>query len=165
MRMVDGIIAEMEQEAVATRRLLERVPEDKLSWRPHAKSMSLGQLAMHIATINSGIANIGAMDTFDLTDFKQAEPKSKAEILTTFDDGLAQAKGLLIGVDDARAMAMWSLLKEGKPVFTMPRIGLYRVILCNHQYHHRGQLTVYLRLLDVPLPSVYGPSADENPFG
>ncbi|MFN7923275.1 MAG: DinB family protein [Bryobacteraceae bacterium] len=165
MAIIDGIIAELDQEAAATRRVLERVPEDKLTWKPHPKSMSLGQLALHIATCNGAIANIASQDTFEMMAFQQPEAKTKAEILDAFDKGLAQAKQLLTSVDDARAMAAWSMTKQGSPIFSLPRIGMYRAIMCNHQYHHRGQLTVYLRLLDVALPSVYGPSADENPFG
>jgi len=164
MRIVDSFLAEMDQEAPATRRLLERLPEDKLSWKPHPKSMSLGKLAMHIAQMNGTIAGFGAKDSFDIVPDSTPEPTTKAEILAAFEKSLADAKGLLNQVDDGRAMANWSLILGGKPIMSMPRAGLYRVIMCSHQYHHRGQLTVYLRLLDVPLPSVYGPSADENPF-
>jgi uncharacterized damage-inducible protein DinB len=164
MRIVDAFLTEMDQEAGATRRLLERVPEDKLSWKPHPKSMSLGELAMHLATINGFIAGMGAKDTFDMAPHPQPPPTTRAEILAAFEKSLTDAKGLLNQVDDARATANWSMSMGGKPIMTMPRAALYRVIMCSHQYHHRGQLTVYLRLLDVPLPSVYGPSADENPW-
>jgi len=164
MRIVDSFLSEMDQEAGATRRLLERLPEDKLSWKPHPKSMSLGKLAMHTARINGFIAGMGAKDTFEMAPVPEPEPTTKAEILAAFEKSLADAKGLLNQVDDARALANWSMTMGGKTMMTMPRAALYRVIMCSHQYHHRGQLTVYLRLLDVPLPSVYGPSADENPW-
>jgi uncharacterized damage-inducible protein DinB len=164
MRIVDPFLAEMDQEAKATRRLLERLPEDKLSWKPHPKSMSLGKLATHLAMINGAIAGMGAKDTFDMPPPPQPDLTTKAEILAAFDKSLTDAKALLNQVDDARAMANWSMNMGGKTMMTMPRAALYRIIMCSHQYHHRGQLTVYLRLLDVPLPSVYGPSADENPW-
>jgi uncharacterized damage-inducible protein DinB len=165
MRIVDSFLEEMDQEAAATRRLLERLPEDKLTWKPHPKSMSLGVLAMHVATINGAIAGFGAKDNFEMTPEPTPQPKTRAEVLAAFEKSLADAKALLNQVDDARAVGRWSLSMGGKPLITMPRNALYRTIMCNHQYHHRGQLTVYLRLLDVPLPSVYGPSADENPWG
>jgi uncharacterized damage-inducible protein DinB len=164
MRIVDAFLAEMDQEAGATRRLLERLPEDKLSWKPHPKSMSLGKLAMHTAQINGFIAAMAAKDTFEMPPPPQPDPTTKAEILAAFEKSLTDAKGLLNQVDDARALANWSMIMGGKTMMTMPRAALYRIIMCSHQYHHRGQLTVYLRMLDVPLPSVYGPSADENPW-
>ena len=166
MRIVDSFLAEMDQEAGATRRLLERLPEDKLSWKPHPKSMSLGKLAMHVATCNANIAGMGKADSYDFMAPHDPEPeaKSRTQILAAFDKSLKDAKEILNQVDDAKAMATWSGSAGGKPVMSMPRAGLYRVIMCSHQYHHRGQLTVYLRLLDVPIPPVYGPSADENPF-
>jgi uncharacterized damage-inducible protein DinB len=156
----------MDQEAKATRRLLERVPEERLTWKPHPKSMSLGQLALHVAQVNGNIAGMGASDSFavNLSDLNVAQPQTSAEILSAFENGLSRAHELLSQVDDQKIMGMWSMTLGGNPIMTMPRVGLYRVLMCSHQYHHRGQLTVYLRLLDIPLPSVYGPSADENPF-
>src|SRR5712692_7658138 len=164
MRIVDSFLSEIDQEAKATRRLLERLPEDKLTGKPHPTSMSLGKLGMHLATINGAIAGMAAKDSFDMPPPPQPEPTTKAEILAAFEKSLTDAKSLLNQVDDARAMANWSMNMGGKPMMTMPRAAVYRVIMCSHQYHHRGQLTVYLRLLDVPIPSVYGPSADENPW-
>jgi uncharacterized damage-inducible protein DinB len=155
---------EMDQEGQTTKRVLEQVPDDKLAWKPHPKSFSLGQLALHIASGPEHIAAGAAQDTFEAPNFSQPEPKSRQEVLDTFSKSLASAKNTLNKMDDARLMSMWSLTKNGKALMTVPRIGFLRSILMNHTYHHRGQLSVYLRLLDVPVPSIYGPSADENPF-
>ncbi|HRC88007.1 MAG TPA: DinB family protein [Thermoanaerobaculia bacterium] len=165
MRAIDPILMELDQEGQTTRRVLERVPEDKLGWRPHAKSMTLGQLAFHVATTPGNVAEIASKESYEFQGFTQPEPASKAELLKAFEDSLAQAKSVLGGLSDEQAMATWTATKEGAVLMSLPRIGLLRAIQLNHWYHHRGQLTVYLRLLDVPLPSVYGPSADENPFG
>jgi uncharacterized damage-inducible protein DinB len=164
MRLVDPLLMELDQEAQTTQRILERVPDNKLTWRPHPKSYSLGQLALHIASVPGNVSAAAAQDTFEAPNFSQSEPKSRQEILDTFSKGLASAKDTLNKMDDARLMSMWSLTRNGKVLMTIPRIGFLRSILMNHNYHHRGQLSVYLRILDVPVPSIYGPSADENPF-
>ncbi len=165
MRLADGVIAELDQEFDATRRTLERIPEDKLRWRPHPKSMSLGQLALHIASTPAGVARLVAGDSAEAPDFKSApEPASRAEVVEAHAQSIATAKEFLQTLSDERAEAPWTLLKAGKPAFTVPRIELIRQIMLRHVYHHRGELCVYLRLLDVPVPSIYGPSADENPF-
>jgi uncharacterized damage-inducible protein DinB len=158
------LIAELEQETKTTRRVLERVPEGKLSWKPHDKSMSLGQLALHVATMPSGITRILANDTFEVPQFKQAEATSAAELIRALDESLQTARAFLVGLDDARSTTIWRLVKDGRELMAMPRIAVVRTLMLNHWYHHRGQLSVYLRLLNVPLPSIYGPSADENPF-
>jgi uncharacterized damage-inducible protein DinB len=155
---------ELDQEAQTTQRVLERVPDNKLTWRPHPKSYSLGQLALHIASVPGNVSAAAAQDAFEAPNFSQSEPKSCQEIWDTFSKGLASAKDTLNKMDDARLMSMWSLTRNGKVLMTIPRIGFVRSILMNHNYHHRGQLSVYLRMLDVPVPSIYGPSADENPF-
>jgi len=165
MRIVDSLLMEMDQEAQTTKRLLERIPDEKMGWKPHPKSHSLGQLGLHIASLPGGIAAIATQETVEAPNFVQAEAKSRQEILDTFSQGMAGAKDSLNKMDDARLMAMWSLTKNGKTVMSIPRVALLRSILMNHNYHHRGQLSVYLRMLDVPIPSIYGPSADENPFG
>ena len=164
MRMVDPIIAELEQEAESTRRVLERIPEARLSWRPHPKSMSLGQLALHIATTPGAVARIAPLDGMERPEFDRPEPKSKREVLEALEESVASALEFLRGLDDARATQTWSMTLGGKPIFSLPRIGLVRTIMLNHWYHHRGEMQVYLRLLDVPVPSVYGPTADEDPF-
>lgn len=165
MSMVEPLIAELEQESEATRRLLERVPEEKLDWRPHEKSMSLGQLALHIASTPGAIAGLMEMDEVPPPDFgTNPLPGSKAEVLAAFEESLVQAREAMVALDDDRAMATWRVVDGGEELMALPRIGLLRAIMLNHWYHHRGQLTVYLRMLDVPLPAVYGASADENAF-
>jgi uncharacterized damage-inducible protein DinB len=166
MGVIDSILMELDQEAVTTRRVLERVPNDKLSWRPHPKSMSLAQLAQHVATIPGGVAAILAKSEFEAPDFaNQPGAVSAAELLPALHESVEQAKSILRGFDEAAMMAPWKLTRAGKQLLSAPRGGLIRSILLNHWYHHRGQLSVYLRLLDTPVPSIYGPSADENPFG
>lgn len=165
MSIAQSLIPELEREGATTRRVLERVPEGKLDWRPHAKSMSLGQLSLHIAGMPGNISEIAALDELSMPQFGQPTADSTAQLLSTLDEGLVKAKAFLGGLDDARAMAEWKIVKDGQVVLAVPRIGVVRMIMLNHWYHHRGQLSVYLRLLDVPLPSIYGPSADENPFG
>lgn len=165
-RTIEPLLAELEQESHATRRLLERVPADRLTFRPHARSMTLGQLALHVATIPRGIPALLSPDALDLesVDLRAKEPASLAEVLAALDDSLRSARKELEGWDEARATAPWRLRKAGQVVMEAPRAALLRTLLLNHLVHHRGQLTVYLRLLDVPLPSTYGPSADLNPF-
>jgi len=164
MRMIDVMLGEMDQEAKTTRRVLEAVPDDKLTWKPHDKSMSLGQLSTHVATIPGMIAQVAAVDSFDVSGFKEVKLNTRAEIMAAFDKSLATAHEILGKMDDARMMAMWSLTMGDKTGMQMPRVAVIRAILLNHWYHHRGQLSVYLRLLNIPVPSIYGPSADENPF-
>jgi uncharacterized damage-inducible protein DinB len=164
MRIADSILMEMDQEAEITRRLLNIIPEDKLSWRPHPKAKSLGELAMHIAGIQGEVAKLGQPDVADANFAPDVEPANRAEILSTFEKSLKNAKEIVAATGDARLMEDWSLQKDGNIVVTMPRLTFWRSILLNHYYHHRGQLSTYLRTLDVPLPSIYGPSADVNPF-
>jgi uncharacterized damage-inducible protein DinB len=164
MRIVDSILMELDQEAQTTKRVLDRIPEDKLAWKPHPKSFSLGQLALHIASVPGRVAAAAVPDSMEAPSFSQPEPKSRQEVLDTFSSSLENAKDTLNKMDDARIMSMWSLTKNGKVLMSVPRIGFVRSILMNHNYHHRGQLSVYLRMLGVPVPSIYGPSADETPF-
>jgi uncharacterized damage-inducible protein DinB len=160
------MVNELREEATATRRLLERVPGDKLSWRPHPKSMSLGQLAFHVARIPGDLSRLAQLNEFDAltANFDPPIPSSKEEIVAALDQSVAEASDYLSRLSFETAGAMWRLTLRGREVFTVQRIGLIRTLLLNHWYHHRGQLTVYLRLLDVPLPVIYGRSADENPF-
>ena len=165
MRIADALIAELEQEVPATRRVLERVPQAHLSWKPHAKSMSLGQLALHVATVPGGVASLVAQDVVpEPPSFVQPEAATAAELLPALEASVSQARRIVSGFDDAAMHATWRLLHDGKELMAMPRVGMLRAIMLNHWYHHRGQLLVYLRMHDVPLPSVYGPTADENPF-
>lgn len=159
-------VTEMEQEAIATRRLLERLPTNRLEWRPHAKSQTLGQLAMHLATTPAIVTGMMAVDTLDAAtvNFSSAQPATVAEVRAKFEESLAGAKAVLSKWGDRELSTVWRLQKDGKDLMAMPKAAMLRAIVLNHHVHHRGQLTVYLRMLDVPLPSVYGPSADENPF-
>ena len=165
MRIIDTLLAEMEQEANSTRRVLERVPQAQLSWRPHPKSMSLGQLALHVATIPGNVAELAAHATIpEPPQFIQAEAATAAELVPALNASLAKARQLLGGMDDAKLMETWRLMSGGKELMALPRAAVIRMIMLNHWYHHRGQLLVYLRMHNIPLPSVYGPTADENPF-
>ena len=166
MRIADSIVMEMDQEAETTRRLFNVIPDDKLDWRPHPKARSLGELAMHIAVIPGGVAEFAQPDVAEMPEFlPEPEATSRAQILEIFAESLKKGKEIVGSTDDARAMAEWKVVKGDTTVMAMTRIGMWRTILLNHNYHHRGQLAAYLRELDVPLPSIYGPSADENPFG
>ncbi len=166
VRAVDPMIAELEQEAAATQRMLDRVPADKLTWKPHEKSMSLGQLALHVATVCGSVGNMLEMDSFDVNDadFNPPQPASKDEVMQRFEEEQANAKVKLEALDNDRASSGWTLTKGGDEVWSLPKIALARNLMFNHLYHHRGQLSVYLRLLDVPVPVTYGRTADENPF-
>jgi len=164
MRIVDSILMELDQEAQTTKRVLDRIPEDKLAWKPHPKSFSLGQLALHIASVPGSVAAAAVPDSMEAPNFSQPEPQSRQEVLDTFSRSLESAKDTLKKMDDARLMSTWSLTKNGKVLMSVPRISFIRSILMNHNYHHRGQRCVYLRMLDVPVPSIYGPSADEGAF-
>ena len=165
MRIVDPILMEMDQEAEITKRLLDIIPEDKLSWRPHAKAKSLGELAMHIAWLQGGVAELTQPDSIELPEFPpDPEATSRKEILDVFAENLKKAKDIVNATDDAQATALYTITKDGKTIMAAPRIAFWRSILLNHNYHHRGQLSTYLRELDVALPSIYGPSADTNPF-
>lgn len=165
MKMIDVLLAEMEQEAQSTVRVLERVPQAQLSWRPHAKSMSLGQLALHVATIPGNVAELAAQTTIpEPPAFIQAEAATAAELVPALKASLAKAHAALGNMSDAQLMETWRLMSGDREIMAMPRVAVVRAIMLNHWYHHRGQLLVYLRLHNVPLPSVYGPTADENPF-
>ena len=165
MTIIDGLLAELEQEAAATRRVLERIPQAHLSWKPHPKSMSLGQLALHVATVPGNIASLAALDATPAPpNFAHAEATDASALVPTLAESVAKAKRTLGGFDDERMRATWRMQRDGKDIMALPRIALIRTVMLNHWYHHRGQLLVYLRLLDLPVPSVYGPSADESPF-
>ena len=158
-------LADLEQELATTRRVLERVPDDRLDWKPHEKSFTLGALATHLANlVFYGIATLQG-DEFDAsaaTPTKQAE--SRDELIAGFDEKVVLLRELLQAADDEALTRSWSLLFGDRVIFTRPRVGVLRGMVINHIVHHRGQLSVYLRLLDVPVPSIYGPSADEPTF-
>ncbi len=165
MPLRDSVLPEFLHETGTTRKLLEVVPADRAAWKPHAKSMSLGQLALHLGEV-PGWAGV----IFKATEFDMAPPggpayqptpfSTREALLATFDAKVAEAKALIEGAGDADFMVPWSLKKGGAIQMTLPRAAVFRTFVMNHMIHHRGQLTVYLRLLDVPLPGTYGPTAD-----
>ena len=165
-KTLEPTLAEIREEAAITKRILGRVPADKLTWKPHPKSMSLGQLALHVASIPGGLTRILQMEEFDTANanFNAPQPKNVEEIQSALDQSVRTAEDFLSGMSEETALANWRLLAHGKEISSQPRMVVLRSIMLNHWYHHRGQLSVYLRLLDVPVPVIYGPSADENPF-
>ena len=158
---------EIREEAAITKRVLDRIPGDKLAWKPHSKSMSLGQLGLHIANIPGNLANITKQDEFDVANanFNPPAATSVVEIHTALEQSVKAAEEFLGGLSEQSAQGSFRLLAKGKQVFSKPRVTVLRSIMLNHWYHHRGQLSVYLRLLEVPVPVIYGRSADESPFG
>ena len=166
MSLIDGLLRELDEEAATTRRVLERVPDDQLAWRPHVKARTLGQLAWHIATVPGTVADLAAMPS--PAQFPQLPdeigPGSASELVAALDRSIANARAVLGGLSDAELLVTWRLLRGDQEIVVVPRLSFLRSVMLNHWYHHRGQLTTYLRALDVPIPSIYGPSADENPF-
>jgi uncharacterized damage-inducible protein DinB len=164
--LMEEMLNEFREEAATTKRLLDRVPGDKLSWKPHSKSMTLGQLANHVAAIPGNLTRIVQLNEFDVAQAAPVlpSPASIGEIHETFEKSVQSAEECLKGMSEQTALANWRLLAKGREVFTRPRIAVMRKIMLNHWYHHRGQLSVYLRMLDVPVPVIYGRSADEDPF-
>lgn len=159
------LISELEFEKTSTQKLLERLPEDKLTWKPHPKALTLGQLAYHVATIPGRIAtfaNDGTTTAEVLTDHPICNDKN--EILKSFDIKFNQAISILNTADDAWDAKNWTCTLGETEIINWPRPVLLRFLMLNHWYHHRGELVTYLRTLDVLIPSIYGPSADENPF-
>jgi len=161
-----SLAAEFRAEAQTTRRVLERVPAEKLAWKPHAKSSSLGQLALHIAAVPGRVAPLLQKSEHEVNPgaFQFSHPQSPDEIFAAFDQSVQDAGAYLDSLTDEDLRAPWTLTARGRALFTKSRAEVIRMIMLSHIYHHRGQLSVYLRLLDVPVPSIYGPSADDNPF-
>ncbi|MBI3047897.1 MAG: DinB family protein [Acidobacteria bacterium] len=166
MALVDALLPEFDHEMATTRTVLERVPDEKFDWKPHARSFSLGVLATHVAILPMWGTETLSRSEIDIGANQQPPTAlpSRKEVLATFDRHVADARAALAGKTDAELMAMWSLKRNGRTVFSMPKTTVLRSFVLNHLVHHRGQLTVYLRLLDVPVPSIYGPSADEPAF-
>lgn len=164
--MITPILQELREEAAITKRILDCVPADKLTWKPHAKSMTLGQLAGHIAGIPGRISRMAQEDSFDVlkASFVAPQPSGREEILSTLEQGVRDAEQILQSMTDERMAGTFRLVKGDRELFRQPRANIVRTIMLNHWYHHRGQLSVYLRLLDVPLPVIYGRSADTDPF-
>jgi len=169
MALSEALLAEFDQEMGNTRKMLERVPDDKLDWKPHTKSMTVRQLALHLALFPSWVTEIFDRTSLDIAppDQPPYEPpvvNSRKEMIEIFDRDLSKARKGLEGASDRQLLENWTLLAGGKTIFAMPRIGAVRGMVMNHMIHHRAQLGVYLRLNDLPVPGFYGPSADEGGF-
>jgi uncharacterized damage-inducible protein DinB len=167
MPISELLLPEFDQEMANTRKVLERCPENKFTWKPHDKSFAMGALATHIAAMTGWLADTMTKDTYDIAPvgqepYKEEPAKTQTELLARFDGGVAKARKALEGASDEHWMKTWSLLSGGQALFTMPRYTAVRSFIFNHVIHHRAQLGVYLRLNNVPVPAIYGPSADEQ---
>lgn len=164
MNIIDGIAGELEFEAKNTRKVLDRIPEAKFGWKPHEKSMTMGKLASHVAEIPQWVKTTLEMEEFNLdpATFKPFEAKTAKELTQKFDDSVKGALAAMKGVSNESLMKIWRMKSGGKLMVEMPRIAVLRGFVLNHSVHHRGQLTVYLRLNNIPVPAIYGPSADEQ---
>jgi uncharacterized damage-inducible protein DinB len=167
MSIAESILPEYDHETASTRLLLERVPDARAGWKPHDRSRSLGELAMHIATIPRWTPVTLRQSEFDTNPpngqaYLPPPFESRAHSLATYDEAVAAARALLVATSDAEFMLPWTLKNAGHVMFTLPRAAVFRTFVLNHSVHHRGQLTVYLRLCDVPLPNIYGPTADDE---
>ena len=163
MKLIDPLVTEFEREHQTTRKFLERLPEDKLDWRPHAKSYTAGELASHITDLLRFAVLIANAEefNFDPATYKPFQATSVADLLKTFDENVASGKQAMAGVSDEAVNQPWQLKILGRSQFARPKKDVFRDFMLSHQIHHRGQLSVYLRLLDVPVPGAYGPTADE----
>jgi uncharacterized damage-inducible protein DinB len=169
MSISEALLPEFDQEMATTRKTLERVPEEKFDWKPHEKSTTLGGLATHLANLPSWVGHTIDKEELDMAPPGQPplriEPaRTRDEVLAAFDRNVAAARAALAGASDERLLGPWTLLQGGNRVLTLPRAAVLRSFVMSHSIHHRAQLGVYLRLNDIPVPSVYGPSADEAPF-
>jgi len=167
MLIRDALLPEFDQEMATTRRLLERIPDDKFSFKPHPKSMDMASLATHLTELVNWVPDTIGKDSIDLAAFDPSARKiaaSRAELLTMFDKSVATARAALAKAENDQLMQPWSLKSGDKVFFTMPNVAVLRTFVFNHCVHHRGQLSVYLRLNDIPVPAMYGPSADEQNF-
>jgi uncharacterized damage-inducible protein DinB len=163
MTISEMLLPEFDQEMANARKILDCVPEDKFNWKPHPKSMTLGRLASHVAEMPQWALFTIQQDQLELTPgMKPFNAETKAELLETLDKNTAAAREALAGVSDEDLGKIWKLIYAGNPMFAMPRTAVLRSMVFSHMIHHRGQLSVYLRLLDVPIPGMYGPSADAN---
>jgi len=167
MKISESFLPEFDQEMANTRKVLERVPLNKSDWKPHAKSSSFGALAAHLANMPDWAGLTLNSDSFDYAP-PGAPPYETPKFATTdlllaaFDKSVAEARSALAAADDSKMLAPWSLMAGGKTVMTLPRVAVVRSFVMNHSVHHRAQLGVYLRLNDIPVPALYGPSADES---
>ena len=164
MSIAQAMLGEFEHESKITRKFLERIPQDKLMWKPHEKSHTAGALALHIASVPGNAVRLALVDESPVPDFATMfkQPASASEILSSHEKSIETVREILPTLDDARLMTNWSGTREGKPVLTMPKVMFLRSIMLNHWIQHRGQLGVYLRLLGAKVPASYGPSGDEE---
>jgi uncharacterized damage-inducible protein DinB len=166
MAINQSLLGEFDHEMASARKSIERVPDDKFGWKPHTKSMTMGALAGHIAMIPSWAKMTLETPQFDVSPggqpVQQPQLKTRAEVLAFFDKAVPEARAAIAGASDETMMQPWALLNGGKTVFSMPRVAVLRSMIMNHMVHHRAQLGVYLRLNDLPVPAIYGPSADET---
>ncbi|WP_353072822.1 DinB family protein [Tunturiibacter gelidoferens] len=160
--LAQSLLAEFEDQVPVTRRFLERLPDNKLTWKPHSRSMTAGQLAYHLAFVPGGVVRGAQKDQIPPPEFQFPQPASVQEVLDAFDQSVATVREVLPGFDDAAMNATWRIVAGDQEIAAMPRVVFLRNIMLNHWYQHRGQFCVYLRLLDVPVPSSWGPSADER---
>jgi len=165
MAIIDALLPEFDREMGLTRRALERMPDGQFEWRPHPTSVTLGRLAEHLTEMPQWALMTMTQDGIEMTTRRPPEyvrPASRAAVLAQFDTYLKAGRPAVVGRTDGEFMATWTLKAGGKEVFTMPKIAVMRNFVLNHMIHHRGQFTVYLRMLGVPVPSIYGPSGDEQ---
>jgi uncharacterized damage-inducible protein DinB len=166
MPTIQDFLRELDDETPATRRALERVPNDKLDWAPHERSLTMGQLALHIANIPGVLSELAMKPSFDVSFVvPRPSPVNVDQVLTTLDESVAKAKALIGALDDAALATPWRMFNGNLEIASMPRGSFLRSVLFNHWYHHRGQLTVYLRETGAMVPAIYGASADEIPGG
>ena len=164
MSIAQSLLAEFETQAAITRRFLERLPEDKLTWKPHNKSMSAGQLAYHLAFVPGGVVRFVQNNPAPAPEFASfLQPASRQEILKTLEESIATVRSVLPKFDDAAMKETWRMVAGGREVLTQPRAEFLRDVMLSHWYQHRGQFSVYLRILGVAVPASWGPSADEPP--
>ena len=164
MPIAQSLLAEFEAQVPVTRKFLERLPNDKLTWKPHPRSMTAGQLAFHLAFVPGGVVRGAQKDQIAPPEFQFPQPATMQEVLDAFDQSIAAVREVLPGFDDAAMNATWRIVAGDQEIAAVPRMAFLRNIMLNHWYQHRGQFCVYLRLLDVPVPSTWGPSADESPL-
>jgi uncharacterized damage-inducible protein DinB len=165
MSIAQTLLAEFETQAPITRKFLERLPEDKLTWKPHEKSMTAGQLAYHLAFTPGGVIRLAQNNPVQAPEFAGfPQPASRQEILKTFEESVATVRTTLSKCDDANMLETWRMVAGGREVLAQPRGEFLRDVMLSHWYQHRGQFSVYLRLLNVAVPASWGPSADEPPL-
>ena len=167
MSIAQSLLPEYDHEMANTRKFLERVPDDRLAWKPHQKSWTVAQLGTHLSNLPSWTGYTIDLDELDIAPvgkppYKEEEKKCRAEMLEAFDKHVKNGREAIAGASDESLMKSWTLLAGGKSILTMPKVAVLRGFIMNHTIHHRAQLGVYLRLCDIPVPGVYGPTADES---